>query len=302
MLSLLNIDYSSMISTLPLDSGSSDSLSNFINNGLVGLVTEADTTYKIAGSVIALILALIGCFFGYKLSRLFMGITGFIAGAIIGQIVASQILHVEGFASVLCIILCGAFIASLAFWIYRIGIFILCFALAFSAAGTLFPFEGDVQFFANVITGLIVGVLAVKYMRPVIILTSAIVCGTSAAGLLPGVTEYMGITTLSSLNSSAALTLALCVLGIAVQFLTTKEPVKKTQNLFLRNLRKFSKNYDFSEQPMHKTLLFFPKNNFSCFQRLLHINNSLIRRTAEFKTNILFFHNERTIYKIINLF
>ena len=172
MLSLLNIDYSSMISTLPLDSGSSDSLSNFINNGLIGLVTEADTTYKIAGSVIALILALIGCFFGYKLSRLFMGITGFIAGAIIGQIVASQILHVEGFASVLCIILCGAFIASLAFWIYRIGIFILCFALAFSAAGTLFPFEGDVQFFANVITGLIVGVLAVKYMRPVIILTS----------------------------------------------------------------------------------------------------------------------------------
>ena len=72
-----------------------------------------------------------------------MGITGFIAGAIIGQIVASQILHVEGFASVLCIILCGAFIASLAFWIYRIGIFILCFALAFSAAGTLFPFEGE---------------------------------------------------------------------------------------------------------------------------------------------------------------
>ena len=151
-----------------------------------------------------------------------MGITGFIAGAIIGQIAASQILHVEGFASVLCIILCGAFIASLAFWIYRIGIFILCFALAFSAAGTLFPFEGDVQFFANVITGLIVGVLAVKYMRPVIILTSAIVCGTSAAGLLPSVTEYMGITTLSSMNSSATLTLALCVLGIAVQFLTTK--------------------------------------------------------------------------------
>lgn len=227
MLSLLNIDYSSLISTLPLDSGSSDNLSNFINNGLVGLVTEADSTYKIVGSVITLILALIGCFFGYKLSRLFMSITGFIAGAIIGQMIASEVLHVEGFTSVLCIILCGAIIASLAFWIYRIGIFILCFALAFSAAGTLFPFEGDVQFFANVITGLIVGVLAVKYMRPVIILTSAIVCGTSAAGLLPGVTEYMGITTLSSLNSSATLTLALCVLGIAVQFLTTKAPVKK---------------------------------------------------------------------------
>lgn len=228
MLSLLNIDYSSMISTLPLNSGSSDNLSNFINNGLIGLVTEADSTYKIIGSVIALILALIGCFFGYKLSRFFMSITGFIAGAIIGQMVASQILHIEGFTSVLCVILCGAIAASLAFGIYRIGIFILCFALAFSAAGTLFPFEGDVQFFANIITGLIVGVLAVKCMRPVIILTSAIVCGTSAAGLLPGVAEYMGITTLSSLSSSATLTLVLCILGIAVQFLTTKDPVKKS--------------------------------------------------------------------------
>ena len=60
MLSLLNIDYSSMISTLPLDSGSSDSLSNFINNGLIGLVTEADTTNKKAGSEIAHIIAHIG--------------------------------------------------------------------------------------------------------------------------------------------------------------------------------------------------------------------------------------------------
>ena len=64
-------------------------------------------------------------------------------------------------------------------------------------------------------------------MRPVIILTSAIVCGSSAAGLLPGVAEYMGITNLSSMNSSATLTLALCILGIAVQFLTTKDPVQK---------------------------------------------------------------------------
>ena len=227
MLSMLNIDYNSLIGTLPLTSGSNDSLNSFINNGFLGLITEADTTYKIAGSVIALILALIGCFFGYKLSKVFMSITGFILGVFIGQLVASELLHVEGFASVLCIILGGAIVAALALWIYRIGIFILCFAFAFSAAGALFSFEGDIQFFINIIAGLIVGVLAVKYMRPVIILTSAIVCGSSAAGLLPGVAEYMGITTLSSMNSSATLTLALCVLGIAVQFLTTKNPAGK---------------------------------------------------------------------------
>ena len=163
MLSLLNIDYSSLMGTLPLNSGSSDSLNSFINNGFLGLITEADTTYKIVGSVIALVFALLGCFFGYKLSKVFMSITGFIIGLFIGQIAASQLLHVEGFASVLCIILGGAVIAALALWIYRIGIFILCFTFAFSAAGTLFSFEGDIQFFINIIAGLIVGVLAVKY-------------------------------------------------------------------------------------------------------------------------------------------
>ena len=165
MLSLLNIDYSSLMGTLPLNSGSSDSLNSFINNGFLGLITEADTTYKIVGSVIALVFALLGCFFGYKLSKVFMSITGFIIGLFIGQIAASQLLHVEGFASVLCIILGGAVIAALALWIYRIGIFILCFTFAFSAAGTLFSFEGDIQFFINIIAGLIVGVLAVKCMR-----------------------------------------------------------------------------------------------------------------------------------------
>ena len=80
MLSLLNIDYSSLMGTLPLNSGSSDSLNSFINNGFLGLITEADTTYKIVGSVIALVFALLGCFFGYKLSKVFMSITGFIIG------------------------------------------------------------------------------------------------------------------------------------------------------------------------------------------------------------------------------
>ena len=69
MLPLLNIDYSSLMGTLPLNSGSSDSLNSFINNGFLGLITEADTTYKIVGSVIALVFALLGCFFGYEYYR-----------------------------------------------------------------------------------------------------------------------------------------------------------------------------------------------------------------------------------------
>ena len=114
----------------------------------------------------------------------------------------------------------------LAYWIYRAGIFILCFALAFMAAASLLPFTGDIQFFLSTLTGFIIGSLALKYIRPVIIVTSAIVCGFSAAGLLVKVSELLGIYTFSHI-SMAGLTVIVCVLGMAVQFLTTSDPARK---------------------------------------------------------------------------
>lgn len=203
-------------SDLPLDS---------ITNFLAGL----DDSVKIIGVAISLVLALFGCFFGYKFSKLLMSLTGFIVGGILGYIAAAKFLTVSG-GTMILITAAGAVLFSImAYWIYRAGIFILCFALAFMAAASLLPFTGDIQFFLATVTGFIVGSLALKFIRPVIILTSAIVCGSSAAGLAITVSEFMGIHTFSQIGK-AGLTLIICLLGIIVQFLTTSDPAQKKKH------------------------------------------------------------------------
>lgn len=190
-------------------------------------ISNIDTTYKIIGTIVSLVIALFGCFFGYKLSRFFMSLTGFLTGAIAGGMLGVHFFDLSGGAALLCV-LGGAMVLSLmAYKIYQAGIFILCFALAFMAGASLLPFTGDIQFFLSVVAGFIVGMLALKFIRPVIILTSALVCGSSAAGLLLTASTYMDVPFLSRLSAyPVILTAGLCLLGMLVQFLTTSAPGK----------------------------------------------------------------------------
>lgn len=182
-------------------------------------IADIDSTYKIIGAVISLVISLLGCFFGYKLSRLFMSLTGLLVGAALGGIISVRFLEVSGPVTALCCLGGAILLALLSYRIYQAGIFVLCFGLSFMAAASLFPFTGDIQFFLSVVTGFSVGLLALRFIRPVIIITSAIVCGSSAAGLSIIVCQYLGIFSLSPY--SMILTPLMILLGILVQFMTT---------------------------------------------------------------------------------
>ncbi|HIW59224.1 MAG TPA: hypothetical protein H9880_04975 [Candidatus Anaerobutyricum avicola] len=178
-----------------------------------------DTTYKIIGTAITLIIALLGCFFGFKLSKLFMSLTGLLVGAIAGGGIASAFLDGSTAMTAGCALVGAIILSILAYRIYQAGIFVLCFGLSFMAAASILPFTGDIQFFLSVVVGFVVGSLALKFIRPVIIITSAVVCGSSAAGCLTVLGQYMDMDMLSSY--SLLLTAGLIILGILVQFLTT---------------------------------------------------------------------------------
>ena len=60
-----------------------DTISNYIDG--------IDTSYKIIATTVSLIIALLGCFFGYKLSKLFMSLTGLLVGAVAGGMIGSRI-------------------------------------------------------------------------------------------------------------------------------------------------------------------------------------------------------------------
>lgn len=225
-------DMMTFLQTLPqaVDTGSvlpdSIDLSSLPIDSAVNMLAQIDDSVKLLCAAVSLVVALLGCFFGYKLCKVFMSITGFLVGAILGGVVAFHFLNLTGLPSVLCIIVGGILIAVLAYRIYMAGIFILCFGLSFVAAASILPFSGDIQFFLATLVGFIIGSLALKYIRPVIILTSALVCGSSAGGLILTVSGAMGIDFFSHIGSPL-LTVIICILGIAVQFLTTTDPGSK---------------------------------------------------------------------------
>ena len=200
-----------------IDSGGRSS--DIITSG----IDQFTTSYSFILSILTLIVALIGCFFGYKLSRLFMALSGFLAGFFIGILIASGLLEASNWLTILCGLAGGIILSLCAYGIYRAGIFILCFFLAFIAAASLLPLTGQAQFFACAIIGFIVGTLAIRYVRPVIICSSVVVCARSASDALMTVGPHTGLTFFTYQNAALLAFAGLCLLGILFQFLTTSE-------------------------------------------------------------------------------
>ena len=188
------------------------------------LTDRFDDTQKMIGAVVSLVLALLVGFFGYKFSRIFMSISGFIAGALLGYGAATQIFHLTGPALIAVVVVAGIIIGAMSSWLYLAGIFILCFFLAFMAAAALLPFSGDIQFFLCALIGLIIAALAMKFMRPVIIVITSLVGGICASSLMIKVGGFLSFAFFDALPSKMVLAAGLFVLGLLVQFLTTKDP------------------------------------------------------------------------------
>lgn len=204
---------------------SGSSLSEYISaNKVSETIGQLNSTVHMAIAVVTLIVALLGCFFGYKFCRFFMSLTGLVVGLIAGYIIAAKVVNLTGVPVILATLAGGIFLAAMSYWIYRAGIFLLCFVFSFAAAANILPFTDDIQFFLCTLVGFIVGAVSQKFIRPVIILTSAIVCGMAGAGALMNLSNLMDLGLPSGLAVTAILGVVLSILGIVVQFLTTKEP------------------------------------------------------------------------------
>ncbi len=224
-------DLLTFIKGLPLQEGADPVLPKSFQSllpidALQSIFSGINDSVRIATAIITLILALLACFLGYRLARFFMSLTGFMAGAYIGYKIGTQALNLQRPLTIVCAVVAGLALSVLAYRIYTAGIFILCAFLGFIAAATLLPFSGDLQFFLSVLSGFIIGALAVKYLRPVIILSSAIAGGFTASEMIVKVCTLMSLYKFTYFTSGG-LTLIICVLGIAVQFLTTSDKESK---------------------------------------------------------------------------
>lgn len=166
---------------------------------------------SVMGGVAFLVAAafLVEGFLGYKLFRVWIAITGFGVGFLIGVFVFEQQSFWVGGSIVI-----GLGCALLAFFFYRVGVFFQCGVMVGLLTILLM---GPEAMIVGAVFGILAGIAAVMFVRPFVILTTGIPGGLVGGALLPaafglvngGIMVFMGL----------CMAVACCV----VQFRTTED-------------------------------------------------------------------------------
>lgn len=122
-------------------------------------------------AVITIILAIITCFYGYKLNKVLIAILGLFIGFKLGVTVLPNIIADQTIIYILSAII-AIIIGIASYNLYLIGIFLLCALAVYILCGNL-GLTGTTQTIVGVIAGIFAGILGVKFTRPLIIITTS---------------------------------------------------------------------------------------------------------------------------------
>ena len=162
---------------------------------------------------ISLIIGAVECFAGFKIMKAMLAIWGFFIGAMLG--VAIGVSADSTTLGVILVIVFGVTLAVLSFKFYLAGIFILTAFLTTIALYIMFE-----SIFIALLLAVGVGILAIYFVKPVVIITTAI----SGAGIMLSSAYLMRDL---GINGSPVVTvilwIPLALAGIAVQYITTQK-------------------------------------------------------------------------------
>lgn len=189
---------------------------------MTGPISEIMSGLTEVLAVGSLILGILQCFFGFRLLRFWISVTGFLLGLYLGRTISSDFISEPQYAPWLIGAGCGFLLCFFAYRIYLSGVFIFCGLLAASVIGMIpFP-EGrawKVVLYILMAGGFVLaGVLAVKFSRPaVIFITAGAGAAVSVHALALMKTNLSGNPDLQKLVIAV-----LFAAGAAVQFLTSR--------------------------------------------------------------------------------
>ena len=190
--------------------------------------------------VVAMIFSALSIFLGYKLTKLWSTIIGAAVGFIAGYIIGNTIWGNSGAAFIAGLVL-AVILGAIAFFIYKAGVFLLCGFSAFGFAySALSGFVGIpvVTLIISIVIGIIAGIIAIIFLRPFIIVTTAISGSFSfarslfslfpATAAIPGLPAAAATAKILGLSWPIMLVGAvLSIIGIIVQFVSTKKRGKR---------------------------------------------------------------------------
>lgn len=166
--------------------------------------------------------ALLTCFFGFRLRRLWYSLLVFAVGALLGYAVSNAFLPEKTWLCVLIGLGVGLLAAAFTFRIVKAVVFVLAFWCVFVAAGeALDSVQPVIAVIVAVALGLLAGLLAAKFQYPAIVVITAVTGGWRAAAGLRHV--------ITSITPTFMLILAgvLIAAGMIFQFATTRRLAKQ---------------------------------------------------------------------------
>ena len=183
---------------------------------------ELSEVLATASIYVSIVLALLTCFFGFRLRRLWYALLVFAVGALLGYAVSRLFVPEKLWLCLLIGLGVGLLAAGFTFRIYKAVVFVLAFCCVFALVGEVL---GDVQpviaVICAVVLGILAGILAARFQYYVIVIVTAVTGGWRAASGLRRV--------ISSMTPEFMLILAgvLIAAGMIFQFVTTKKLAKK---------------------------------------------------------------------------
>lgn len=171
---------------------------------------------------VSAVIAVLNCFLGYRLLKLWVTLVGFVIGAVIGYFATVEYVNNIGIA-ILTGLLGGMLIGFLAFRVYLLGVFLISFVLVFSM---FLRIQADSETLMLLVLGgglivaLAVGIAAVKFVRPAVIIITGISGGLGAAS------DFLMLMKDKEPVHVLGAGVILAVSGILVQFLTTRKEKK----------------------------------------------------------------------------
>ena len=149
------------------------------------LVPELSETLAMLSLYGAVALALVQCFFGYRLQQVWFTVLVFGISALLAFSVSSRFLPDRLWLCLLISLGCGALISLFTYRLYQAAAFAVAFSSVFGAVGSfLGEINPTVSLIAALILGLMAGILAAKFQYKAVIIVTSVSSGWKAANLL----------------------------------------------------------------------------------------------------------------------
>lgn len=189
----------------------------------LSMLAEELGNVQISTAGVTLVIGVLNCFLGYRLLKAWVGLTGFTAGALLAYSLVSRYTG-NALVQIGAIVAGGLLLGLLAFHIYRFGVFLLCTTIGTTAVSVLLQPKDSLRFMICLGIGVLIGLLGMAFVKPMVILNTALGGGFSIAASVAGLLKQeadLKILILGALLAS---------MGIGVQIAVSRNQDKKSKH------------------------------------------------------------------------